>query len=74
MDPPEGMVPIGCNWVYKRKIGSTSEMETYKARLVVKGYIQKEGVKCDEIFLPIGMIKYICIFLVITTHLDYEIW
>jgi len=21
VDPPEGIVPIGCKWIYKRKIG-----------------------------------------------------
>ena len=32
----EGIVPIGCKQIYKKKIGSDGKVETYKARLVVK--------------------------------------
>ena len=43
VDPPDGVKPIGCKWVYKRKRGVDREVETFKARLVAKGYTQKEG-------------------------------
>ncbi|CAL9011892.1 unnamed protein product [Prunus brigantina] len=33
VDPPEGIVPIGNKWVFKRKKGSDVKAETYKARL-----------------------------------------
>ena len=49
-------------------------METFKARLVAKGYTQKEGIDYDETFLPIAMLKSICILLSIAAALDYEIW
>ena len=35
---PEGIVPIGCKWVYKRKLGPDGKVETFKARLVAKDY------------------------------------
>ena len=38
---PEGIKPIGCKWVYKRKRDVSGKVETYKARLVAKGYTQK---------------------------------
>ena len=38
VDPPEGVKPIGCKWVFKRKRGTDGKVETYKAHLVVKGY------------------------------------
>ena len=41
VDPPQGIVPIGCKWVYKRKLGVDGEVATYKARLEAKGYTQK---------------------------------
>ena len=34
----EGIKPIGCKWVYKRKRRVDGKVETYKARLVAKGY------------------------------------
>ena len=40
VDPPEGVKPIGCKWVFKRKRGADGKVETYKAHLVAKGYRQ----------------------------------
>ena len=37
VDPPEGVKPIGCKWVFKRKRGTNGKVETYKVCLVVKG-------------------------------------
>ncbi|KAL0430640.1 UNVERIFIED_CONTAM: hypothetical protein Sradi_0690000 [Sesamum radiatum] len=40
VDPPKGIRPIGCEWVYKRKLGADGEVMALKARLVAKGYTQ----------------------------------
>ena len=32
----------GCKWVFKKKLRPNGTIEMYKARLVVKGYTQKE--------------------------------
>ncbi|CAL8089813.1 unnamed protein product [Prunus armeniaca] len=74
VDPPEGIVPIGNKWVFKRKKGSDGKVETYKARLVAKGYRQREGIDYEETFSPIAMIKSIRILLAIVAYYDYEIW
>ena len=39
----EGIKPIMCKWVYKRKRWVDGKIDKYKARLVVKGYSQKPG-------------------------------
>jgi len=74
VDPPEGIVPIGCKWVFKKKIGSDGKVETYKARLVAKGYRQRQGIDYEETFSPVVMLKSIRILLAIAAHYDYEIW
>ncbi|KZV17127.1 hypothetical protein F511_22245 [Dorcoceras hygrometricum] len=74
VNPPEGIVPIGCKWVYKRKLGPDGKLMTYKARLVAKGYTQRQGVDYDETFSPVGMFKSIRILLAIAAWYDYEIW
>ncbi|KAK0574910.1 hypothetical protein LWI29_030765 [Acer saccharum] len=66
--------PIGCKWIYKRKRGVDGKVETFKARLMANGYIQKEGVDFDETFSLVAMFKSIRILLSIATHFDYEIW
>ena len=68
-----GIKPIGCKWVYKRKRGIDGKVESFKARLVVKGYTQKEGIDIKEAFSPVAMLKSIRILLSIAAHFDYEI-
>jgi hypothetical protein len=41
-DCPYGCQPLGCKWVFKRKLRPDGTVEKYKARLVAKGYTQKE--------------------------------
>ena len=65
VDPPEGIVPIGCKWIYKRKIGADGKVETFKARLVEKGYSQREGIDYHDTFSPVAMLKSIRTLLVI---------
>ena len=73
-EPPKGVKPIGCKWVFKRKRSADGKMETYKAHLVSKGYRQRYGIDYDKIFSPVAILKSIRIMLAIATHLDYEIW
>ena len=74
VDPPEGVKPIGCKWIFKRKRGADGKVETYKARLVAKGYRQRYGIDYDETFSPVVMLKSIRIMLALAAHFDYEIW
>ncbi|GJY69944.1 ribonuclease H-like domain-containing protein [Tanacetum coccineum] len=50
---PPGRKAIGNKWIYKIKYKSSSDIDRYKARLVVKGCSKKEGVDFDETFSPV---------------------
>ena len=54
--------------------GPHSNVVTYKALLVAKGYRQKQGIDFDETFSLVAMLKSIRIHLSIAAHYDYEIW
>ena len=71
---PKGIVPIGCKWINKRKIDVDGKVETYKARLVIKGYSQCEGIEYQKTFLPVAMLKSIRTLLTVAAYYDYEIW
>ena len=73
VEPLTGVKPGGCKWIYKKKRGANGKVETYIARLVAKGYTQKEGIYYKETFSPVAMLKFIKILLSITIALDYEI-
>ncbi|KAL0411115.1 UNVERIFIED_CONTAM: Retrovirus-related Pol polyprotein from transposon RE2 [Sesamum latifolium] len=74
VDPPKGVRPVGCKWVYKRKLGADGEVTAFKARLVAKGYTQRPGVDFEETYSPVAMAKSIRILLAIAAWYDYEIW
>ncbi|KAK8662904.1 hypothetical protein V6N13_024790 [Hibiscus sabdariffa] len=74
VEPPEGIKPIGCKWVFKKKTDMDGNVQTYKGRLVAKGFRQIHGVDCDETFSPVAMFKSIRILLAIAAFHDYEIW
>ena len=74
VEPLDGIKPIGCKWIYKKKRGIDGKVETFKARLVAKGFTQKEGLDYEETYSPVAMLKSIRILLSIAANLDYEIW
>ncbi|KAL4285292.1 hypothetical protein GQ457_16G014520 [Hibiscus cannabinus] len=74
VEPPEGVKPIRCKWVFKKKTDMDGNVQTYKGRLVAKGFRQIHGVGYDETFSSMAMFKSIQILLAIATYHDYEIW
>jgi len=65
---------MGCKWIFKKKYGlSTKEVILYKASTVAKGYSQKEGMDCIEIFSLVARQISIHVLLALVTPMDMEL-
>jgi hypothetical protein len=53
-DLPVGCKPVGCKWVFKIKMKPDGTVDKYKARLVVKGFTQKEGGDYFDTYSPVA--------------------
>ena len=63
---------VECKWVFKTKIDCDDQV-CYRARLVAKGYTQREGVDYDETFFPVIRYSSLQLLLALSVKLDLDI-
>ena len=64
---------VGCKWVYKTKLDSQGNIERYKARLMAKGFTQREGIDYNETFSPVLCKDSFRIIMALVAHYDLEL-
>jgi hypothetical protein len=61
-DCPVGCKPVGCKWIFKKKLKPDGTIDKYKARLVAKGFTQKEGEYFFDTYSPVTRLTTIRVF------------
>nr|GEV41592.1 zinc finger, CCHC-type [Tanacetum cinerariifolium] len=56
---PLGCRPLGCKWIFKRKLKVDETVEKFKARLVIQGFKQNSGINYFDTYTPVARISTI---------------
>jgi hypothetical protein len=59
VDRSYGCKPVGCKWLFKKKLRLDATTDKYKARLVAEGYTQKESEYFFDTYSPIARLTTI---------------
>ena len=73
VDLPLGSKPLGYKWIFRKKMKADGSIDKYKARLVIKGYKQKEGLDYFDTYSPVTRISSIRMLIAIASIHNLEI-
>ncbi|GJX33743.1 zinc finger, CCHC-type containing protein [Tanacetum coccineum] len=61
-----GYRPLGCKWIFKRKLKVDGTVEKFKARLVIQIFKQKSGIDYFDSYTPVAHISNIRLLIAMT--------
>ncbi|GKV39929.1 hypothetical protein SLEP1_g47623 [Rubroshorea leprosula] len=71
---PEGKNVIGVKGVFRTKLNPDGLVNKYKAKLVIKGYAQQQGVDFSETFAPVVRHDTIKLLFAISAQNDWKVY
>uniref|UniRef100_A0A2N9I1Q4 Uncharacterized protein n=1 Tax=Fagus sylvatica TaxID=28930 RepID=A0A2N9I1Q4_FAGSY len=67
VDLPPGSNTIGCKWVFRRKYRTDGTIQTFKVRLMAKGFRQREGIDYFDTYAPVARITSIRVLIALAS-------
>ncbi|EOY03452.1 Cysteine-rich RLK (RECEPTOR-like protein kinase) 8 [Theobroma cacao] len=64
----------GTKWVFRNEVDNQENVARNKARLVVQGYNEEEGIDYDETFSPVARIKAIRLLLAFACFMNFKLF
>nr|GFA86956.1 hypothetical protein [Tanacetum cinerariifolium] len=74
VDLPHGKRAIGTKWVYRNKKDERDIVVRNKARIVVQGHSQEEGIEYEKVFAPVARIEAIRLFLAYASFIGFMVY
>ena len=71
---PKDRTIIGSKWVFRNKFDEQGTVTGNKARLVIQGYNQEEGIDYEETFAPVARIEAIRILIAFAAHMEFKLY
>ena len=71
---PKDASVVGLKWVFRNKLDKEGNVIRNKARLVVKGYCQEEGIDYEETFTLVVRLESVRIFLAYAAHKNFKVF
>lgn len=69
---PANSKTILCKWHLKKKLNLDGSLKKFKARLVARGFTQREGIDYQETFAPSSRQESLKAFLAVNGHRDWD--
>ena len=64
---PHNKHPIDVRWVFKLKLKPDGSIAKHKAKLIAKGFLQKQGIDYTEVYAPVARMETIRLVIAIAS-------
>ncbi|GKE56125.1 retrovirus-related pol polyprotein from transposon TNT 1-94 [Tanacetum coccineum] len=71
---PQGKTTIGLKWIFKTKFLTNRSIQKHKARHVVKGYAQQQGMDYEETFSLVSRFDTVRIILALAAQKQWKVF